>query len=207
MSRVARALPVLVAALLAVPAPVRAQETALVGLAANTGYDELGRAAGLGARLTLVGPGLEVTAGWLRDQGTRTGIPCAGLLPPDPTRCVEQEVEVSGTLTTLAVTRPITVARWGPRLAVVPVAGAAAARAEQVGGTTGASVSSGRWLARAGLGLDLRGDLAREGRVGYSVRLYGGRLFSGGSTCVDCYEAFDASGREVRLEAGVAYRW
>lgn len=89
------------------PSAAQSQELTVQGPVAHTGYDDLERPLGLTGRVGLPWGGLEVGASWARDESNRRGVPCAGLIPPPSTDCVEQALDVTGTMTTASLRRPI----------------------------------------------------------------------------------------------------
>lgn len=187
----------------------RSQQLTVGGVAGHTGYEDLERPLGLAGRIGLPWLGLEVAASRARDESNRRGVPCAGLIPPGSTECVEQEMDITGTMATASLGRPITVLRNDDRrLAAVPTLGVAGLEAERTGAESGRTIWSDRRVVRLGLAAEYGGGLAVAGALEYSVRVYGGSLITGGPTrCADCFQAFRENAGEIRLSAGITYRW
>lgn len=197
--------PVLIALLVAGEA--RSQEAGAQVLVGFSGYEDLQWPVGFAGQIGLPWGGLEVAASWSRDDSNRRGVPCAGLIPPESTECVEQEMDVTGTMATASVGRPVALVGERLRLSAVPSVAFAAVEAERRGTDTDRRISADRRLLRLGLAAELRGPLSTGGEWGYSGRLYGGSLVSGGPRCVDCFEPFRDGGFEARLSLGITYRW
>lgn len=189
------------------PPAALGQELSIEGVVAHTGYDDLEWPAGVAARLGRLWLGLEVAGSWSRDRSTRRGVPCSGLIPPGSTDCVEQALDVTGTMTTASLSRPIPIAGDRARLFLVPGLGFAALTTERTGAVSERSIASDRRLLRLGLAAEVHGPIGARGALRYTARLYGGSLLSGGATCVDCFEAFRDDVGEARLSVGVTYRW
>jgi hypothetical protein len=186
---------------------VRAQEVWAGPVFVHTGYSDLDRAVGLEGRLGLPWLGLEVGAAWSRDGSARIGSPCAGLVPLGTGRCAPQELDITGTITTLSLGRPIPVVKKTFGLFAVPLFGVAFLDTRRRGTVSGAQLTANRTAVRIGLAAEFRGRFSGSGPLGYAARLYGGSLLSGIANCADCFQPFHNEAFEGRLSAGVWYRW
>jgi len=158
---------------------------------------------GLGAGLTFpIGQRFALRVGYhrLNDEHTRVGAVCGGFIL-DPSECVEERINDSGTLNGFVVSGVGTVARRGRvSFALLPSLSLVTARAVSRGQETGRWLSASNFMVGVGGGA----ELSILPRVGWPVAFHLGAQLAAVNNAtpsgLDGWSPFDAGFRTARVE-------
>lgn len=191
-------------AILAVTGPVaNAQHFWIAASQVRSSHDLIPSPHGLGAGLTFpISPRLAVRVGYhrLNDQNTRVGAVCGGFIL-NPSECVEEPINDSGTLNGFVVSAVGTVARRGRvSFALLPSLSLLSARAVLRGQESGRSLSASNVMLAIGGGAELSIVPRPSWPVAFHLGAQLAAVNNVAPSGLDAWAPFDAGFRTARVE-------
>jgi hypothetical protein len=185
-----------------------AQQAGIAGAQMRTNDRMLGDLGGIAAGATWAWSPVfawRVTYNHLGRDQTRTGVACAGLLPPDPVLCPVETIDDDVAVRGVALGLVTTVARRGSlALSLIPSAGFFGVRSTSEGRQTGNRLSAAESMIGLGLGAELSVFPHPTWPVAVHVGAHAGLMGGLGPDPVDGYSPFDDAPRVARLELGIS---